>query len=496
MNFSVLLSLYIKEKPEFLRECLESLKNQTLPATEIVMVYDGSITTELEEVVTQFITFLPIKIIRLPQNVGLGKALNEGLKHCSYNWVFRMDTDDICLLDRFKKQIEFIKQHPNLVLFSGHIAEFSDNKTIITGYRKVPIGDKSIKKYALSRSPFNHMTVAFRKDIIEEVGSYQHHLFLEDYNLWLRVIAKGYEVGNIDEVLVYARVGNNMVARRRGKQYIKGEWELFKLKRNLKLQNVFLGFFTFLLRVIPRMLPTKILKRIYTFLRTNTENSSSKLLSIKEFSQERILEKENLSKKKTLFVNYFLFLPILIILVILLYYFLVQNNYVVYFLGLIGILLYYSIIRICLNYKTQKYLKKTVKNYSFSWIELWNINWDNELLFFLWQEKVLEKVNQKSISRDNILSSMYYYRNKQKKKFSFFKEIAFLSSSIIMTILNFKKDTNEKEIITWATYILLISLTFFMLKVFYLYFLSLREMDNDKYKKMEDLCEYLLEKIK
>jgi len=339
------------------------------------------------------------------------------------------------------------------------------------------------------------MTVAYKRDIAIEAGGYRAYL-LEDYNLWLRIIAKGYEVANIDEVLVYARVGNNMVARRRGKQYIKGEWDLYKLKRKLKLQNAFWSFFSFLLRVIPRILPTKILKKIYTFLRTNTETSSSKLLSIKEFSQERILEKENLSKKKTLFVNYFLLLPILITLVILLYYFLVQNNYVVYFLGLIGILLYYSIIRICLNYKTQKYLKKTVKNYSFSWIELWNINWDNELLFFLWQEKVLEKVNQKSISRDNILSSMYYYRNKQKKKFSFFKEIAFLSSSIVITILNFKKDTNEKEFITWATYILLISLTFFILELFYLYFVSLKEMDNNKYNKMEDLCEYLLEKIK
>ena len=92
MNFSVLISLYHKEKPYFLKECLESLKNQTLPATEIVMVFDGAITTELEEVATQFITILPIKIIRIPQNVGLGKALNEGFKHCSYDWVFRMDT--------------------------------------------------------------------------------------------------------------------------------------------------------------------------------------------------------------------------------------------------------------------------------------------------------------------------------------------------------------------------------------------------------------------
>lgn len=267
MNFSVLLSLYHKEKPAFLRECLDSLKNQTLKPTEIIMVFDGIVTPELEEVVIQYTSILPIKVIRLPKNVGLGKALNEGLKHCSYNWVFRMDTDDICLPERFEKQVEFIKQHSDVVLFSGHIAEFSDDKTIITGYRKVPIGDKNIRKYALLRSPFNHVNVAFRKDIIETVGGYQHHLFLEDYNLWLRIIAQGHEVGNIDEVLLLVRAGSDMVARRRGKDYIKGEWKLFNLKRKLNLQNIFSGFFIFLLRVIPRILPTKILKIIYNFLR-------------------------------------------------------------------------------------------------------------------------------------------------------------------------------------------------------------------------------------
>ena len=267
MNFSVLISLYYKEKPELLSECLESLKKQTIPATEIVIVFDGAIASELEAEVMKYVTVLPIKVVRLPKNVGLGKALNKGLKHCSYNWVFRMDTDDICLPERFEKQVEFIQQHPNVVLCSGHIAEFSDDKTIITSYRKVPIGDTTIKKSCLKRNPFNHMTVAFRKDIIEAVGGYQHHLFLEDYNLWLRVIAQGYEVGNIDEVLLLARAGSNMVARRRGKDYIKGEWKLFNLKRKLNLQNIFSGFFIFILRVVPRILPTKILKGIYKFLR-------------------------------------------------------------------------------------------------------------------------------------------------------------------------------------------------------------------------------------
>lgn len=266
MNFSVLLSLYIKERPEFLKECLESLKNQTLPATEIVMVYDGAITPELEAVVNEYTTKLPMKIIQLPKNVGMGNAFNEGLKNCSYEWVFRMDTDDICLPHRFEKQVNFIKQNPSVVLLGSHIAEFNNNINDIVSYRKIPIGNQAIRKYSLARTPFNHMTVAYKKQIAIDAGGYRSYL-LEDYSLWLRIIAKNYEVGNIDDVLVYARIGNNMVSRRRGKEYIKGEWQLFKLKRSLKLQPLLPNFFIFTLRASLRLLPTSLLKVVYKFLR-------------------------------------------------------------------------------------------------------------------------------------------------------------------------------------------------------------------------------------
>ena len=265
MNFSVLLSLYIKERPEFLKECLESLKNQTLPATEIVMVYDGAITPELEAVVNEYTTKLPMKIIQLPKNVGMGNAFNEGLKNCSYEWVFRMDTDDICLPHRFEKQVNFIKQNPSVVLLGSHIAEFNNINDIVS-YRKIPIGNQAIRKYSLARTPFNHMTVAYKKQIAIDAGGYRSYL-LEDYSLWLRIIAKNYEVGNIDDVLVYARIGNNMVSRRRGKEYIKGEWQLFKLKRSLKLQPLLPNFFIFTLRASLRILPTNLLKVVYKFLR-------------------------------------------------------------------------------------------------------------------------------------------------------------------------------------------------------------------------------------
>lgn len=104
MKFSVLMSLYIKENPQYLRECFESLVAQTHPADEIVLVFDGAVTPELEAVVSEFETKLPLNLVKLPKNLGLGKALNEGLKHCSPDWVFRMDTDDICVPERLRNK--------------------------------------------------------------------------------------------------------------------------------------------------------------------------------------------------------------------------------------------------------------------------------------------------------------------------------------------------------------------------------------------------------
>lgn len=268
MNFSVLISLYHKENPVFLKESLDSLKNQTVQANEIIIVFDGKITSDLEEVVDIYKNILPIEIVRLPENVGLGKALNEGLKYCSYEWVFRMDTDDICVSNRFEKQVDFIQQNPNIVLFGGQIIEFDDNIHKKTNSRKTPISNEDIIKFAKKRCPFNHMTVAYKKNIVLEVGGYKHHLMMEDYNLWLRVISKKYKVANIDDVLVYARGGSNMIARRRGFSYIKSEWQLFKLKNNLKIGNPFFSFTIFTIRSLIRFLPTSILKKIYSkFLR-------------------------------------------------------------------------------------------------------------------------------------------------------------------------------------------------------------------------------------
>lgn len=269
--FSVLSSIYYKEKPEYLDQCFVSIWNsQTTKPTEIVLVLDGPIGGELTACVQKWQLKIGdcLKIIQLSQNVGLGKALNEGLKHCSNEWVFRMDTDDICTPDRFEKQIKFIKRNPEVVLCSGQIMEFDQHISDADVLKAVPIGYEKIKQFAQKKCPFNHMTVAYKRDVILALGGYQHHLFMEDYNLWLRVIAAGYKVDNHPDVLLYARVGNGMHARRKGFQYIKSEKQLRDLKKQLKLQSAFHANMLFVIRSMFRLMPATLLGKIYnTFLR-------------------------------------------------------------------------------------------------------------------------------------------------------------------------------------------------------------------------------------
>lgn len=262
MKFSVLMSLYNKEQPQFLAQCLQSLVEQSLPASEIVLVLDGEINPNLRQVIAQYQPQLPLKLVELAQNVGLGRALNAGIAQCQHEWILRMDTDDICHRQRFAKQIAYIQSH-QVDIVGTQLAEFEKDYRQLSGERLVPTSEQEIIQFAKRRSPFNHPTVAYRKSMLQTLSGYQHHLFLEDYNLWLRIIAQGYKVANLPDVLLYMRVGNGMVGRRKGWQYIKSEWKLAKLKRQLKIEHTAMIVIHFMLRSIVRLLPTNVLKRLY-----------------------------------------------------------------------------------------------------------------------------------------------------------------------------------------------------------------------------------------
>lgn len=263
--FSVLMSLYNKETSENLEECLESLYKQTLHANEIVIVIDGPINEGLTKVLKKWTSELPLKIHPISNNVGLGKALNIGLEQCSNDIIFRMDTDDICYPMRFEIQYSYFRKHPDLTVLGTAINEFDECG--ISGERFTVSGHENIVAFSRKRNPMNHMTVVFRKSKVIDAGGFQHHLFMEDYNLWLRLISRQERFDNISKPLVLARVGKGMLERRKGTQYIKSEYQLWKLKQKLKIDSGISAFFVFITRVIPRMLPTIMLSTIYKILR-------------------------------------------------------------------------------------------------------------------------------------------------------------------------------------------------------------------------------------
>ncbi len=167
MNFSVLISVYYKEKPEYLEDAINSIFNQTLLPKEVILVEDGKLTDELYAVINILKEkYHEIKTVRLKENQGLGSALNEGLKYCSYDIVARMDSDDISMPNRFRLQIDFLENHPDIDIISGWIDEFYGNKENIISTRKIPEEHNDIVKFGKSRNPINHPATMFRKSII------------------------------------------------------------------------------------------------------------------------------------------------------------------------------------------------------------------------------------------------------------------------------------------------------------------------------------------
>lgn len=276
MTFSVLMSVYIKENPMYLNESIKSVVNQTYLPSEIVIVKDGPLTNELNMVIDKYKEDYNdlFKIIELEENVGLGKALNIGIKNCTYDIIARMDSDDICVKDRFEKQIKVFKENENIDLVGSYISEFSGNKDNIENIRAVPTSHDDIVKYSKRRNPFNHMTVMYKKSAVLDSGNYQESFLNEDYNLWVRMLVKGYKVSNIPESLVLVRCDENTYRRRGGIKYIKSEVSLQKKFLELNHINFYEFFSNILIRCGVRIMPNFIRKEIYnSLLRSKSKNS-------------------------------------------------------------------------------------------------------------------------------------------------------------------------------------------------------------------------------
>lgn len=265
MKFSVLMSLYIKEKEKNFIECIESILNNTVKPNEIVIIKDGPLSANLDNTLNDYVNKYGklFKIISLQRNVGLGLALNRGVLECSNNLIARMDTDDICVKNRFELQLNEFEKNKELDILGGQIAEFDGDITNIISYRNVPLNHEKIVKYQKKRSAFNHMTVMFKKDAVLRAGNYQSALLMEDDLLWSNMLKNNCYSENLNEILVYARTGLEMIERRGGiaylKKYIKGRKKIL----NTGFISYFDYIYTILIQACVAILPKKIRKIVF-----------------------------------------------------------------------------------------------------------------------------------------------------------------------------------------------------------------------------------------
>lgn len=239
-ELSVLMSIYIKEKPEYVEECFNSLIGQTVKADEWVVVEDGPLSEEMYKLLERYQRNNPglIKRVPLKENQGLGLALRAGVSECRNELIARMDTDDIARNDRFEKQLSLFSQCPELDICGTNIDEFEGTPENIVAKRTVPSKHDAIVSYQKKRDAFNHMTVMYKKRSVLAAGNYESCPLMEDTYLWARMIMNGAKCANIPESLVFARIGHDMFERR-------GGWAYFNKYRSGKKMVLRTGFINF-----------------------------------------------------------------------------------------------------------------------------------------------------------------------------------------------------------------------------------------------------------
>lgn len=269
MPFSVLLAVYIKENPAYLHESLSSIwDQQLLRPGQVVLVEDGALTPELDFVVAEWKLKLGevLTLVSLAENVGLGAALNKGLQHCEHELVARMDTDDIAMPTRFKKQMAFMLQNPDIAASSAQIEEWNPQLTQQLDQRTLPTEPVAVRIFAKRRSPLSHPVSILRKTVVLEVGGYPPLRKAQDCALWSLLLVKGYKLANLPDMLLKMRTGDELL-NRRGWAYFKQELQLLKFQKRIGFLTRFEFLTNITLRAILRLSPNILKNIVYRAVR-------------------------------------------------------------------------------------------------------------------------------------------------------------------------------------------------------------------------------------
>ncbi len=242
--FSVAISVYKSDNAVFFERALQSIiENQTVKPSEVVLVVDGPVGDEINEVIRKYVDAYDIfSVIRLEKNGGLGNALRIAVQNARYDLIARMDSDDVSVPNRFEQELFFFLKHPEIDIVGGDITEFIGEENNIVGTRKVPTSNIEIREYMKSRCAMNHVSVMYKKESVQKAGGYLDWHWNEDYYLWIRMWLKDAVFANTGTVLVNVRVGEEMYQRRGGIKYYQSEKGLqdYMIRHNMISKSTYI----------------------------------------------------------------------------------------------------------------------------------------------------------------------------------------------------------------------------------------------------------------
>ncbi|MDA8640092.1 glycosyltransferase [Flavobacteriaceae bacterium] len=255
-NFSVLLSVYLKTDVFQLTECINSIEKQSLLPSEIILIVDGPISFDVDLFVKRY-ERLKFEIIRNKFNLGLPLSLNKGLNKCKYEIVFRIDSDDICLHNRFEIQLEKFKKNSKLAVLGTNVMLIDNKSCQINKERKIPLSNSEIRKILPFKNPFNHPSVVYKKSVILAVGGYSNVYLYEDWYLWFKISKlNDIEFENLNEKLIKYRI--RQFDDRKGFKIIKAEANFYLLLLKNKHINILYFIINVSIKFCVRLMPSKI----------------------------------------------------------------------------------------------------------------------------------------------------------------------------------------------------------------------------------------------
>lgn len=237
-KYSVLMTVYFKERPSFLREAIDSMLNQTVRPAEFVLVEDGPLTDDLYSIIKQYEKNPVFKIVKLEENQGSGPASAAGVLACSNEWIARLDSDDYSVPERIEKQFDAYLSNRELQVIGANIIEIETDNPKNQQEVILPEKDAEIRKFTGRRCPFRTSAILFKREAVMKAGNYRAFHRVEDYDMFARLVASNVKCENVQEFLTYMRIDKDYCKRRGGMKLAKSIVKLKKEIRKLGLANM------------------------------------------------------------------------------------------------------------------------------------------------------------------------------------------------------------------------------------------------------------------